>query len=125
MEELTNLTQIKLEFWQFATIVVFLIANTAAIIGAWYRYGYRISTVEKEHKDLKETVEKLLGCQEDYITKDQYIEHLQETKETYTKVTNTLNEVKQMMITLQGKVDIHLAIHDEREKPVRNPRVRK
>lgn len=125
MEDLTNITSVTLHLWQFIALCSFLIANTGAIIGAWYRYGYRITSVEKEHKELKEVVNKLVNGQDEYVLQSQCIAHLQGTKDTYNKFTDTLNEVKQMMITLQGRVDIHLAIHDEREKPVRNPRVRK
>lgn len=133
MEDVTNLTNVSLPLWQFIALCSFLIANTSAIIAAWYRYGYRISNVERDNKEMAESLKKIqsdyinrtaqeelakriIKIEDSYITKETYINHIDASACAFRDFTDMLKDVKSMISSLQSKVDVHLAIHSEREK---------
>jgi hypothetical protein len=123
MEELTATTQIMLTTWQFIGIIIFLVTNVATVVGAWYRFGFRLSVIERNHNELKDEVDRVKSFNARPVyeqLRKEFDIHIIDAKCSQAEVSRSMEEIKVLLVALQKSVDIHLAIHNEKEKKIIN-----
>lgn len=124
MDPISAESTIQMTTFQFIAMLTFLVVNTAAIVASWYRFGYRISKVERDQV----LADKCIKALESHNTpfyhqqlRDDYDKHLSDSRYSTDKNSLTLEKINTTVNEIKERLNTHIAIHEDRER-AGNPR---
>jgi len=104
---------VELGMGQFIAIISFLVVNTASIVGAYYKFGNRLGTLEAKCAIIeKEMIPTKLNEMERKAAMEARTRQLECAAITGREISNLRDEVKEIKAMLKE----HLAVSDERNK---------